>query len=82
MATVAGERAPASRDVAVAARRRAPSWILLILSLVVVLVLAAPLVFLIIEVRDAKGNRSEAVLEIRYRRLRILPPAGKAKRSS
>jgi hypothetical protein len=30
-----------------------------------------------IEVRDKKGNASRAVLELRYRRLRILPPAGK-----
>ncbi len=53
MAPVAGERAQAPHDVAVAARRRAPSWILLILSLMVVVVLAAPLIFLLIEVRDA-----------------------------
>jgi hypothetical protein len=33
-----------------------------------------------IEVRDAKGECSEAVLEIRYRRIRILPPEGKQKR--
>ncbi len=33
-----------------------------------------------IEVRDAKGECSEAVLEIRYRRIRILPPLGKQKR--
>ena len=33
-----------------------------------------------IEVRDKQGNRSEATLEIRYRRLRVFPPAGKQKR--
>ena len=33
-----------------------------------------------IEVRDNDGDLSEAVLEIRYRRLRILPPIGKQKR--
>jgi len=33
-----------------------------------------------IEVRDAKGNHSEAVLEIRYRRVRVLPPIGKQQR--
>jgi len=33
-----------------------------------------------IEVRDQQGNRSEATLEIRYRRLRVFPPAGKQKR--
>jgi len=33
-----------------------------------------------IEVRDAKGNRSEAVLEIRYRQIRVLPPIGKQQR--
>jgi len=33
-----------------------------------------------IEVRDQQGNRSEATLELRYRRLRVLPPAGKQKR--
>jgi hypothetical protein len=32
-----------------------------------------------IEVQDTKGNRSEVQLEIRYRRLRIRPPVGKAK---
>lgn len=32
-----------------------------------------------IEVRDNKGNVSEALLEIRYRRLRVLPPIGKQK---
>ena len=30
-----------------------------------------------IEVRDAKGDRSQAILEIRYRRIRVLPPPGK-----
>src|SRR5579864_1078567 len=33
-----------------------------------------------IEVRDKQGNLSEATLEIRYRRLRVLPPIGKQKR--
>lgn len=33
-----------------------------------------------IEVRDDKGDLDEAVLEIRYRRIRILPPIGKQKR--
>jgi len=33
-----------------------------------------------IEVRDQQGNRSEATLEIRYRHLRVFPPAGKQKR--
>ena len=33
-----------------------------------------------IEVRDKKGNVSEAVLELRYRKLRLLPPAGKKAR--
>ena len=33
-----------------------------------------------IEVRDSKGDRSEAVLEIRYRRIRVLPPIGKQQR--
>jgi hypothetical protein len=33
-----------------------------------------------IEGRDKQGNRSEATLEIRYRRLRVLPPIGKQKR--
>jgi Transposase DNA-binding len=32
-----------------------------------------------IEVRDRKGNISEAVLEIRYRRILVLPPIGKQK---
>jgi hypothetical protein len=33
-----------------------------------------------IEVRDSKGNLDEAVLEIRYRKIRVLPPIGKRKR--
>jgi hypothetical protein len=33
-----------------------------------------------LEVRDAKGHRSQAVLEIRYRRIRVLPPIGKQQR--
>jgi hypothetical protein len=33
-----------------------------------------------IAVRDNKGERSEAILEIRYRRIRVLPPIGKQKR--
>lgn len=33
-----------------------------------------------IEVRDEKGDRGEAILEIRYRRIRVLPPIGKQKR--
>jgi hypothetical protein len=33
-----------------------------------------------IEIQDKQGNRSEATLEIRYRRLRVLPPIGKQKR--
>lgn len=33
-----------------------------------------------IEVRDKKGNTREAVLELKYRRIRILPPVGKQKR--
>jgi hypothetical protein len=32
-----------------------------------------------IQVRDRMGNASEAVLEIRYRRVRVLPPIGKSK---
>jgi hypothetical protein len=32
-----------------------------------------------IQVRDRNGNPSEAVLEIRYRRMRVLPPIGKSK---
>jgi hypothetical protein len=33
-----------------------------------------------IEVRDSNGDPDEAVLEIRYRRIRVLPPIGKQKR--
>src|SRR5260370_42520702 len=33
-----------------------------------------------IEVRDDKGDLGEAILEVRYRRTRILPPCGKQKR--
>ena len=33
-----------------------------------------------VEVRDRNGNVDEAVLEIRYRRIKILPPIGKQKR--
>lgn len=33
-----------------------------------------------IEVRDSKGNPDQAVLEIRYRKIRILPPIGKQSR--
>ncbi len=33
-----------------------------------------------IEVRDKKGNPSQSILELRYRRLRILPPVGKKHR--
>ena len=33
-----------------------------------------------IEVRDEQGNPDEAVLEIRYRKIHILPPIGKQKR--
>jgi hypothetical protein len=33
-----------------------------------------------IEVRDENGDPAEAVLEIRYRRVRVLPPIGKQKR--
>jgi hypothetical protein len=33
-----------------------------------------------IEVRDDKGEPAEAILEIRYRQLRVLPPIGKQKR--
>jgi len=32
-----------------------------------------------IVIRDSRGNPSEAVLEIRYRRIRVLPPIGKSK---
>jgi iron(III) transport system permease protein len=58
MATVATgpgarDRTSAGHGAIVAARRRAPSWILLLLSLAVAAVLAAPLVFLLIEARDS-----------------------------
>ena len=33
-----------------------------------------------IEVRDDKGNGGEAVLEIKHRRIHVLPPIGKQKR--
>jgi hypothetical protein len=33
-----------------------------------------------IEVRDSNGDADEAVLEIRYRKIRVLPPIGKQKR--
>jgi hypothetical protein len=33
-----------------------------------------------IEVRDKKGDVSEATLEIKYRRIRVLPPIGKQSR--
>jgi len=33
-----------------------------------------------IEMRDKQGNGSQATLEIRYRRIRVLPPIGKQKR--
>jgi len=33
-----------------------------------------------IEVRDKKGDTREAVLELKYRRIRVLPPIGKQKR--
>jgi hypothetical protein len=33
-----------------------------------------------IEVRDNRGDATEAVLEIKYRRIRVLPPIGKQKR--
>lgn len=33
-----------------------------------------------IDVRDNNGNSDEAVLEIRYRKIRVLPPIGKQKR--
>lgn len=32
-----------------------------------------------VEVRDKRGNVSEAILEIKYRRIRVLPPVGKQK---
>lgn len=33
-----------------------------------------------VEVRDSKGNLDSAAVEIRYRRIRVLPPIGKQKR--
>lgn len=33
-----------------------------------------------IEVQDSKGNPDQAVREIRYRKIRILPPIGKQSR--
>jgi len=33
-----------------------------------------------VEVRDSNGNPDEAVLELRYRKIRVLPPIGKQKR--
>jgi hypothetical protein len=33
-----------------------------------------------VEVRDRKGDPDQAVLEIRWRRLRVLPPVGKQRR--
>lgn len=33
-----------------------------------------------VKVRDSKGNVSEAMLEIKYRRIKVLPPIGKRKR--
>ncbi|WGD51045.1 hypothetical protein QA641_36665 [Bradyrhizobium sp. CB1650] len=33
-----------------------------------------------IDVRDNNGDTDEAVLEIRYRKIRVLPPIGKQKR--
>jgi hypothetical protein len=33
-----------------------------------------------IEVRDSDGDPDEAVLEIRYRKIRVLPPIGKQNR--
>jgi hypothetical protein len=33
-----------------------------------------------IEVRDSKGDPDEAVLEIKYHKIRVLPPIGKQKR--
>jgi hypothetical protein len=33
-----------------------------------------------IEVRDSKGDLDKAILEIRYRKIRVLPPIGKQKR--
>ncbi|MGY3078064.1 hypothetical protein ACVWZZ_004472 [Bradyrhizobium sp. LM6.10] len=33
-----------------------------------------------IDVRNSNGDSDEAVLEIRYRKIRVLPPIGKQKR--
>ena len=33
-----------------------------------------------VEVKDERGDPDEAVLEIRYRRIHVLPPIGKQKR--
>ncbi len=33
-----------------------------------------------VNVRDKNGNADEAILEIRYRKIRVLPPIGKQKR--
>jgi hypothetical protein len=33
-----------------------------------------------IEVKDSNGDPDEAVLELRYRKIRVLPPIGKQKR--
>ena len=33
-----------------------------------------------VEVRDSRGELDEAVLEIRYRKIRVLPPIGKRRR--
>ena len=33
-----------------------------------------------IDVRDKKGNLSKAILEIKYRRIRVLPPINKKRR--
>src|SRR5439155_9544094 len=33
-----------------------------------------------VEVRDNNGDQDEAILEIRYRTIRVLPPIGKQKR--
>jgi hypothetical protein len=35
-----------------------------------------------VEVRDRNGDVDEAILEIRYRRIKVLPPIGKQKRYS
>ena len=61
MATVAAgpgapDQAPAGQAAAVRARRRVPSWILLVLSVAVAVVLAAPLVFLLLEARDSNWS--------------------------